>query len=128
MPEFRMVGCEQVPHRAADSSKADSASDVASRTDDSPSHTGSAHKMIRIFRWLVLIGFCAWGGYAILWAFQSASFSVPAGGAMKAVYETRAMLALPLGVILIVTGVLAFVQIGRRKRQPERTSSGSDVS
>jgi hypothetical protein len=72
--------------------------------------------MMRIARWVFLIGFCAWGIYTILWAFQSASFSVPAEPQMKAVYETRAMLALPVGVILIAIGALVFVQFGGRKR------------
>jgi hypothetical protein len=35
---------------------------------------------------------------------------------MKAVYETRAMLTLPVGVSLIVAGVLAFTVLRRRNR------------
>jgi hypothetical protein len=71
--------------------------------------------MIKVVRWVLLLGFCLWGIYTILWAFQSASFSVPAAPAMKAVYETRAMLALPLGVLLITAGILFFVQLAKRK-------------
>ncbi len=72
--------------------------------------------MIRSVRWVLLLGFAAWGLYMGLWAFQSASFSVPAETAMKAVYETRAMLALPVGALLIVAGVLIFATLRSRNR------------
>lgn len=58
--------------------------------------------------WLVLAGMLVLGAYYILWAYESASFSVAANASMKAVYETRAMLALPLGLVLGVLGVLLF--------------------
>ena len=73
--------------------------------------------MIRVVQWLQLLGFTSWGVYTILWAFQSASFSVPAASGMKAVYETRAMLALPVGVLLITAGVVIFFQIGQRRNR-----------
>ncbi len=72
--------------------------------------------MIQAVRWVLLVGFGAWGLYMGLWAFQSASFSVPADAAMKAAYETRAMLALPVGALLIVAGVLTFAALRRRNR------------
>jgi hypothetical protein len=72
--------------------------------------------MIQVARWVLLLGLGAWGLYMGLWAFQSASFSVPASPPMKAIYETRAMLALPVGVSLIVAGVLAFTVLRRRNR------------
>jgi hypothetical protein len=72
--------------------------------------------MIRAVRWLVVLAFAAWGLYLGLWAFQSASFSVPADAAMKAVYDTRAMLALPVGVLLIVAGLLIFAALRNRNR------------
>jgi len=72
--------------------------------------------MIRAVRWVLLLGFGAWGLYMGLWAFQSASFSVPADAAMKAVYETRAVLALPVGVLLIVAGLLIFAVLRGRNR------------
>jgi hypothetical protein len=71
--------------------------------------------MIRVIRWLLLLGFAAWGLYIGLWAFQSASYSVSAAPTMKAVYETRAMLALPIGALLIVAGVLLFTVLRRQK-------------
>jgi hypothetical protein len=60
---------------------------------------------------VVLLAFLAWGGYYIMWAYQSASFSVAAAFPMKAVYETRAMLALPLGAVLAALGVLLFITV-----------------
>jgi hypothetical protein len=62
----------------------------------------------------LLLAFLAWGSYYIMWAYQSASFSVAASPSMKAVYETRAMLALPLGVALVAIGVLLFLVVRRR--------------
>ena len=72
--------------------------------------------MIAALRWAVLLGFCVWGIYVVLRAFQSASFSVPAEPPMKAVYATRALLALPVGVLLIVAGAVTFVLLGRSRR------------
>jgi len=63
---------------------------------------------------ILLLAFLAWGGYYIMWAYQSASFSVPAALPMKAVYETHAMLAFPLGVALATIGVLLFLVVRRR--------------
>lgn len=67
---------------------------------------------------LVLLGMLAVGAYYILWAYQSASFSVAADPVMKSVYETRAMLAFPLGIALGVLGVLLFNSV--RPRKPDR--------
>ena len=72
--------------------------------------------MTQALRWALLLGFCCWGVYVGLWAFQSASFSVPAEPPMKAVYETRPLLALPISVLLIATGVIAFVLLRKRQR------------
>jgi TRAP-type C4-dicarboxylate transport system permease small subunit len=71
--------------------------------------------MRHVIALLVLLGMLAFGAYYILWAYQSASFSVAADHSMKAVYETRAMLALPLGFALAVLGVLLFNAIRPRK-------------
>jgi hypothetical protein len=64
---------------------------------------------------ILLLAFVAWGAYYLLWAYQSASFSVAAEPAMREVYETRAMLALPMGSVLVTVGVLLFWGIRRRK-------------
>jgi len=63
---------------------------------------------------VLLLAFLAWGSYYIMWAYQSASFSVPAALPMKAVYQTRALLALPVGVILAVAGILLFLVVRRK--------------
>ena len=64
---------------------------------------------------ILLLGFLAWGGYYVLWAYEGASFSAAASPPMKELYETRAMLGLPVGIILVVLGGLLFVSIWRRK-------------
>ena len=63
---------------------------------------------------VLLVAFLAWGGYYVVWAYEAASFSVAAAPPMKAVYETRAMLGLPLGVALIAIGILLLVVVNRR--------------
>jgi hypothetical protein len=73
--------------------------------------------MRRLLALLVLLGMLALGAYYVLWAYQSASFSVAANQEMKAVYQTRAMLALPLGLALGLLGVLLFNAIRPRNSQ-----------
>jgi hypothetical protein len=68
------------------------------------------------FSWLCLLAFGAWGIYYIVWAYQSASFSVAAEPIMKSMYETRAMLALPVGATLMAVGVVLFLVL----RKPAR--------
>ena len=65
---------------------------------------------------ILLLACLALGAYYIMWAYQSASFSVAAAEPMRAVYQTRAMLAFPLGCTLAILGVLLFLVIKRPKR------------
>jgi hypothetical protein len=60
-------------------------------------------------RWVLLIFFVGYGIYCSQWAFQSASFSVPAEPFMSEIYKTRAMLLLPEAVLLLSVGVLFFI-------------------
>jgi cytochrome c-type biogenesis protein CcmH/NrfF len=115
VPELCVECRYKVPEGPTDSADRVTSSDVACRKYGE-FILAEAAKMIQVLRWLLLLGFVAWGLYMGLWAFQSASFSVPADPPMKAVYETRAMLALPVGALLIGVGVLAFVLLGRRDR------------
>jgi hypothetical protein len=71
--------------------------------------------MLRILRWILLLGFGIWGAYMIIWSYESASFSVPAEGPIRAVYETRAVLGFPLGVALISVGALFFFGLRSEK-------------
>lgn len=66
---------------------------------------------------LLLVAFFGWGAYYVIWAYQSASFSVAADMPMKAEYETRAMLAFPTGVLLIATGIVSGWIVWSRRRQ-----------
>ncbi len=66
---------------------------------------------------ILLLAFAAWGAYHLLWAYQSASFSVAAEPTLRAVYETRAMVALPIGIGLVAIGVLFFLGLQRRKSE-----------
>jgi peptidoglycan/LPS O-acetylase OafA/YrhL len=66
-------------------------------------------------RWVLFLGCVAYGLYLMMWAFQSAILSVPLPDAQKADYETRALVFLPLSLVLIGQGVLFFLVLGRRK-------------
>jgi phosphoglycerol transferase MdoB-like AlkP superfamily enzyme len=71
--------------------------------------------MRRLIAWILLLAFVIWGGYYIIWAYQSASFSVAAEPTMRAVYQTRSMCGLPIGVALAILGVVMFVQITKSR-------------
>ncbi|QEX22834.1 hypothetical protein FRZ61_27670 [Hypericibacter adhaerens] len=71
--------------------------------------------MLHIVRWVLLLGFGIWGAYMVMWSYESASFSVPAEGPVKAVYEARAMLGFPLGIALISIGALFFLGLRSTK-------------
>jgi polyferredoxin len=71
--------------------------------------------MLNVVRWLLLVSFVAAGLYLLTWAFQSASFSVPAEPLMSEIYKTQALLLLPLSVLFLAVGVLFFICL--RKKQ-----------
>jgi hypothetical protein len=70
--------------------------------------------MRTVVSWLCLFAFGAWGIYYIVWAYQSASLSVATEPIMKSMYETRAMLAFPVGIALMAIGVVLFLVLRRR--------------
>lgn len=65
-------------------------------------------------RWILLIAFAAYGTYLILWAYQSASFSVTASSVIAEIYKTQALLALPLGLLTIFMGIVLFILLRRK--------------
>jgi hypothetical protein len=111
MPEFRLGRGHQMSHRPGGSTH-----HAAAVTGKFPYHSVVAKgvKLIPILRWLALLGFCSWGAYMGLWSFQSASFSVPLEPPMKTIYETRALLALPIGVLMIAFGIFIFMSLRKR--------------
>lgn len=66
-------------------------------------------------RWVLFLGCVAYGLYLMMWAFQSALFSVPLPDVEKVNYETRALVFLPLSLAMIGQGVLFFLVLGPRK-------------
>lgn len=54
------------------------------------------------------------GAYTLMWCYQSASFSVAADPVMKEIYETRALLLLPIFVLFFAVSVLFFLVMRRR--------------
>jgi len=70
--------------------------------------------MLNFVRWSLLILFVATGCYFLLWAFQSASFSVPAEPLMSEIYKTRSLLLLPMSVLTIAVGALFFICLRKK--------------
>jgi peptidoglycan/LPS O-acetylase OafA/YrhL len=66
-------------------------------------------------RWALFLGCVAYGLYLMMWAFQSALFSVPLPDVEKINYETRALVFLPLSLVMIGQGILFFLVLGPRK-------------
>jgi len=59
------------------------------------------------------------GGYYILWALQSASFSVAAAESVaQAIYKARAEVMFPIGFLFVVVGILYIyiIFIGRARK------------
>lgn len=71
--------------------------------------------MLNLVRWLLLISFVAAGFYLLAWAFQSASFSVPAEPFMSEIYKTQSLLLLPLAVLFVAVGALFFICLRKKK-------------
>jgi hypothetical protein len=72
----------------------------------------STNLLLQILRYTLLSAFSLLGIYYLLWAYQSASFSVPADPVMSEIYKTRAMLSLPISLLMLAVGGLAFVCLG----------------
>lgn len=85
--------------------------------------------MLNWTRWSLLVLFVAAGLYLLMWAFQSASFSVPAQPLMSEIYKTQAILLFPISVLFFAVGVLFFVSLRRQKpgaaaNEPSSTANG----
>jgi nitrogen fixation-related uncharacterized protein len=75
--------------------------------------------LVQVLRYSVLALFSAVGVYYFLWSVQSASYSVPAEPIMSEVYKTRAMLCLPVSILMFAVGGLAFLYLGKvSNREP----------
>jgi len=72
--------------------------------------------VIECARWFSSGGFALWGLALILLSLQEADLSRLPLSFFAIAGDTRAIVALPLGAILIVVGALLFLQFGRAKR------------
>jgi len=70
--------------------------------------------MLNVVRWLLLGSFFGAGLYLLIWAFQSASFSVPAEPLMSEIYKTQALLLLPLSILFFAVGALFFICLRKK--------------
>jgi len=68
-----------------------------------------------MLRWVLLVCFVAYGVYLLLWAFQSAMFSVPSEPFEKAIYETRALVFFPLSIVMVANGMLFFLLLKEKE-------------
>jgi hypothetical protein len=66
----------------------------------------------------LLSAFATVGVYLLMWAFQSASYSVAAEPWLSEIYKAKALLLLPLGVLFIAVGALFFICL-KRKAGPD---------
>jgi hypothetical protein len=74
-------------------------------------------RFARAARWILLALFCGLGLYSLLAAYQSASFSVVASPMMAEVYKTRAVLLLPISILLFAIGILLFILLARARQR-----------
>jgi TRAP-type C4-dicarboxylate transport system permease small subunit len=65
--------------------------------------------VIQIARYALLLFFVVIGVYFWLVMLRSASFSVPAEPLMSEIYKTRAIVGLPIALLLCSVGVLFFI-------------------
>jgi hypothetical protein len=77
----------------------------------------SRRLLLAILRYALLFMFSIVGVYYVLASIQSASFSVPAEPVMSEIYKTRAMLCLPISMLMFAVGGLAFVCLGTLTKQ-----------
>jgi hypothetical protein len=67
-----------------------------------------------IFRWLLVGAFALAGGYMLLWAIQSASYSVTLDPAAVALYQTRAIILYPVSASYFALAAVFFILLGKR--------------
>jgi hypothetical protein len=67
---------------------------------------------LAILRYALLFMFSIVGFYYLLASVQCASFSVPAEPVMSEIHKTRAVLCLPISMLMFPVGGLAFVCLG----------------
>jgi len=70
---------------------------------------GLANLLLHVLRYALLSISSIVGVYYFLASLQSASFSVPAEPIMSEIYKTRAMLCLPVSILMFSVGGLLFV-------------------
>ncbi len=66
-------------------------------------------------KWLIMIFFCLTGLYFMMWAFQSASYSVSETKINSEIVKTRAMILFPVSILFITQGVLFFLVLKERE-------------
>ena len=71
--------------------------------------------MRSLARWVLLGAFVLYGMYFMVWAFQDAMLSVPENPIAKANMETRALVFLPISIVLMAQGVLFFICLRQKK-------------
>jgi hypothetical protein len=68
---------------------------------------------LRLLGYLVVGIFLLMGGYCILWAFQSASFSTIGEPLARTLHEIRAETMFPIGLLSVAVGILFLCELLR---------------
>lgn len=71
-----------------------------------------------MIKWIIMIFFCLIGLYFMMWAFQSASYSVPEVSINSEIIKTRAIILFPVSILFIAQGVLFFLVLREREYSP----------
>lgn len=68
-----------------------------------------------MIKWLIVGCFCLAGLYFMMWAFQSALYSVSEPQAISELFKTRAMILFPVSILFISQGILFFLVLKDRE-------------
>lgn len=82
--------------------------------------------MKEVARWALFASFACYGAYLLIWAYQSASFSVRADPILSEVYKTRALLLVALSVLSAAIGVLFLVCLSSKRVKYSTTEAESN--
>ncbi|AEG01798.1 hypothetical protein Metme_3428 [Methylomonas methanica MC09] len=74
-----------------------------------------------MIKWLIMIFFCLTGLYFMMWAFQSASYSVSETPINSEIIKTRAMILFPVSILFIAQGVLFYLVLKEREYRTHKT-------
>ncbi len=70
-----------------------------------------------MIKWIIMMFFCLTGLYFMMWAFQSASYSVSETPINSELFKTRAIVLFPVSILFIAQGALFFIVLKEREHR-----------